>query len=128
MDADFGQIAIATGDTLSASYRQSELTRHLRIPQPNMQLTQLLLRDGRRRINHQILPALRLGERDHVTNRFGFTHHGHDAIQAERDTCVRWCAVLQRVKQKAELGALIFLPDTERGELFGLQFRAMDTH
>ena len=93
-----------------------------------MQLPQLLFRHWRRRIHHQVLAALGLRERDHVANRFRFAHHGDDAIEAEGDPRVRRRTELQRVEQEAELRALVFFTDAQRGELFGLKLGAMDAN
>ena len=61
---------------LSTSHR-------LRIPQPDVQLAQLLLVDRARRVREQALRALGLREGDHVADAFGAGHHRDDAVQAE---------------------------------------------
>ena len=54
--------------------RRSGLLRLPALPQPDVQLAQLLLVDGVRRVREQILRALRLRERDHVADRLRARH------------------------------------------------------
>ena len=80
-----------------------------------MQLAQLLLGDGGGRIDHEVLPALRLGERHHVADLLHAREHRHHAVEAEGDAAVRRGAVGERVEEEAELGALLVGADAERG-------------
>ena len=57
--------------------------------QMDVQLAQLLLVNGRRRLREQVLRALRLGEGDHVADRFGARHQCGDAVDAEGDAKYR---------------------------------------
>ena len=83
-----------------------------------MQLPQLFLIYRRRCIHHQVLSALRFRERNDVADRFGFAHHGDDTVEAEGNTRMRRCAVLQRVEQETEFGALIFFRAAECGKCY----------
>ena len=76
-----------------------------------MQFAQLLFVDVRGGVSQQALGTLRLGEGDHVADRFGAGHHGNDAVKSERQAAVRRGAVLQGVEQEAELGLLLFGAD-----------------
>src|ERR1019366_5094495 len=93
-----------------------------------MQFAQLLLGDRRRSVDQQVLPALRLGKGDDVSNLVDPGHHRHHAIDAERDAAMWWRAILQCIEEEAELLPLILLADSERLEYFGLYFGAMDAH
>src|SRR5512147_437151 len=77
------------------------------LPQPDVQLAQLALGDGRRRAGDEVLATLRLGERDDVANRLRAGHQGHQPVETEGDAAVRRRAVLQRLQQEAELGLLL---------------------
>ena len=64
---------------------------------------QLLIGDGRRRIGHQILRLLGLGEGDHVPNGIGSAQQHHEPVQPERDPAVGRRTIVQRVEQESEL-------------------------
>src|SRR6266480_5960754 len=100
----------------------------LRLAQANVQLAQLLLVHGRRGMREQVLRALGLGKRDDVADRFGARHHGHDAVEAERDAAVRRRAVLERYQQEAEFLLRLFGADRQRAEHLRLHHLAVDTH
>src|SRR5712671_1202298 len=100
----------------------------LRLAQADVQLAQLFLVHGRRRMREQVLRALRLGEGDDVADGFGAGHHGDDPVQAEGDAAVRRRAVLQRLEQKSELLLRFLGSDRKRAEYLGLDFLAMDAH
>ncbi len=72
-------------------------------PQPDMQLTQLLLIDWARRLREQTLRMLRFRESNHVANRIGTGLHRNDVIETEGDAAMLGRAVLQGVEQEAEL-------------------------
>src|SRR3972149_7958570 len=76
----------------------------LLLPQPDMQLAQLLFVDRVRRMGEQALRALGLGKSNHITDRFRPHHHRDNAVEPERNAAVRRRAVLQRLEQKTELG------------------------
>ena len=72
----------------------------------------MLLRDFTRRLGHDALGALGLGEGDDVTNRLP-THHQHDeTIQTKGKARVRRRAVTQRAQQEPELGFRLGLVNT----------------
>ena len=73
-----------------------------------MKVAQLLLGDLGWRFDQQILSALRLRKRDHVADRFNAAHQRNHSVKAERDSAMRWSAILQRVEQEAEFPALVF--------------------
>src|SRR5258708_15564608 len=77
------------------------------VPQFDVQVAQLLLGDGARRLDHQVLAALRLRERDHVADLVHARHQRDEAIQAEGDAAVGRRAVRQRVEQEPELAPLL---------------------
>ena len=83
---------------------------------------------GVRRVDEQVLAALRLRERDHVADRFGAAHQRRDAVEAERDAAVRRRAVGERVEQEAELAPLVLRADAERLEHLRLDLGAVDPH
>ena len=72
----------------------SALNSRLHSTQTNMQFFQLLLIHLGRRLSQQALRALRFGESNHIANGFGTSHHRDQTIEAERETTVRWRAVL----------------------------------
>src|SRR2546428_1890082 len=114
---------------LAASLIHSAFMRStLRLAQANVQLAQLLLVHGRRRMREQALRALGFGKGDHVADGFGARHHGDDAIEAEGDAAVRRRAVLQRLEQKSELLLRFLGPDRKRAEHLRLHFLAVDAH
>src|SRR5438874_1248168 len=94
----------------------------------NVQLAQLLLADRRRRVDEQILAALRFGKCDDVANRIGAAHQRNGAIEPERDAAMRWSAVLERIQQKAEFPPLIFRRNAKCSEHLLLHFRAVNAH
>src|SRR6185503_2436372 len=96
--------------------------RRRRLPQPTVQLAQLPLIDGARRLGQQTLCALRFRERDHIANRIGTGHHRDDAVEPERDPAMRRRAVLKRIKQEAELRARFLGAQLERAEDLALYF------
>src|SRR6058998_1493394 len=100
----------------------------LRLAQANVQLAQLLLVHRRRSMREQVLRALRLGKGDDVADRLGAGHHGHDAVEAERDPAVRRRAVLERFQQEAEFLFRLLGADRKRAEHFRLHFLAVDAH
>ena len=74
---------------------------------PDMQIAQLLLGHRRRRIDQQVLAALRLGEGDHVADLLDAGHQRHQAVEAEGDPAMRRRALSECVEQETELPALI---------------------
>src|SRR5947209_5178565 len=84
-----------------------ELWRSVRCANSDVQLAQLLLRHRRRRIDEEILAALRFRESDHVANRLGAAHKRHHAIEPERNPAMGRSAVLKRIQQETELAPLI---------------------
>ena len=91
-----------------------------------MQLSQLVLRYGRRRVGHQVdgLCALREGNHLAQAGRSGQQHH--NAIQTQRDAAMRRRAVLQRVQEEAEARARLVVADAERVEDHLLHVFAMN--
>src|SRR5205809_3999272 len=73
----------------------------------DVQVAQLLLSHRRRRLDQQILCALRLRESDHVADLLDAGHQRDEPVEAEGDAAVRRRAVLQRFEQKAELLPLL---------------------
>src|SRR5690349_5825170 len=99
------------------------LFRRIRRPHADVQLAQLLLGHGRRRIDQQVLPALRLGERDHVADLLDAGHQRHHPIEPESDASVRRGAVGERIEEEAELLALVLGRDLQRAEHLLLHLR-----
>ena len=93
-----------------------------------MQLAELAFRHGAGGLDHEVLPALRLREGDHVADLVHAGHHRHHAVEAEGDAAVRRSAVRERIEQEAELGARLLVADSERLELLRLHLRAVDPH
>src|SRR5712692_5617959 len=118
----------ATRATATVSQDVTPALRLRRVPQPDMQLAQLLFADRGRRAGQQVLAALRLGESDDVPDRFGARHQGHHAVEAEGDAAVRRRAVLQRIEQEAELRALVLGRDFQGAKHLLLHLLAMDAH
>src|SRR5712692_108400 len=118
----------ATRATATVSQDLTPALRLRRVPQPDMQLAQLLFADRGRRAGQQVLAALRLGEGDDVPDRFGARHQGHHAVEAEGDAAVRRRAVLQRIEQEAELRALVLGRDFQGAKHLLLHLLAMDAH
>jgi len=70
-----------------------------------MQVRELLRVDGRRSAQHQVAPRLRLGEGRHLSNVVLVGEQSDPPLHAEGDSAVRRRAVLEGVKQRAELVA-----------------------
>jgi len=64
-----------------------------------VQFLELVLVDGTRRAQHQVLVALRLWKRDDVTDVLGAREHHHDAIDSRRNASMRRNAVFERIQQ-----------------------------
>ena len=90
-----------------------------------MQVLQLTCIDAARRSGHQTGRGLSLRERYYVANGVCADHHHHQAIDAQRDTTMRWATVTQSVDQEAELD-LCFLTHGEHLEHRLLRFRFMN--
>ena len=91
-----------------------------------MQLPQLPLLHGVRRMREQTLCTLRLRERDHVADRIGAGHQSHDTIEAKGNATMRRCAILQRLQQKPEFRFGFLFADVERAEHFRLHVLPVD--
>jgi hypothetical protein len=87
---------------------------HVRLAKPDVQLAQLALGDGARRFHHHVLPALRLGERDHVADLVDSCHQRDHAVETEGDASVRGCAVGERIEQEPEFRARIFIREDRK--------------
>src|SRR5215813_5034601 len=66
-----------------------------RLDDADMQVLELLGLHFRRRAHHQILRALVLGERDHLTNAVLVGEHADHPVDTWSDAAVRWRAVLE---------------------------------
>src|SRR3546814_10580502 len=93
-----------------------------------MQLTQLLLVDGRWRLRQQALRTLRFREGNDVAYGFSAGHHGYQPIKAEGHAAMRRRSVLQSIEQEAELIARFFRADIQRTEHFALNLGAVNTN
>ena len=93
-----------------------------------MQLAQLFLIDLARCLRQQVLRALRLRKRYYIADRFGASHHRHEPVESERDSAVRWSAVLQGIQQKPEFGARFFRADFQRAKHLALHVFTVDAN
>src|SRR3546814_19186902 len=91
-----------------------------------MQLTQLLLVDGRWRLRQQALRTLRFMKGNDVAYGFSAGHHGYQPIKAEGHAAMRRRSVLQSIEQEAELIARFFRADIQRTEHFALNLGAVN--
>src|SRR4051812_18796672 len=89
----------------------TQCASRVRLPQPDMQFTQLRFINRIRRMRQQTLGALRFGERDNVAYRFSTCHHCNDTVEPERNTAVRGRAILQRLQEKSEFRLGLFSRD-----------------
>src|SRR5258708_36951353 len=69
------------------------------------ELIELFFVDAGRRVRHQVLSGGGLGESDDFANRLFAGEEHHNAVDAERDSAVRWRAISQRVQEKAATAA-----------------------
>src|SRR5690348_16782859 len=102
------------------------LRRLLRRHYLYMQLLQLRRIDGARRAQHQVLVALRLRKRDHVTDVVGAEDGHHQAIDAGRDAAMWRHSILERVEQMAELRVDLFTAHAQDLEDALLELALMD--
>src|SRR6185295_2681851 len=108
LDAFFGN-----GDALHSLLREPWPPGPLLILNPQMELTQLLRVDRRRRSGHQIERVRRLRERDDLPDGRLAGQDRHQAVEAERDAAMRRRPVLERVEEEAEPQPGVVLADPE---------------
>jgi hypothetical protein len=89
-------------------------------------LAQLALVDRRGRAGERVRARCGLREGDHVADRVGSVHEGHDAVQAVGDPAVRRRAEAKRVEQEAEPLLRLIVIDADRGEHAALKTRVVD--
>src|SRR5205085_4294778 len=94
----------------------------------NPQLPQLCLVHRRWRIHHLVARLRRLREWDHITQALAAAQDHNDTVQPERDTAMRWRAVLQRFQEEAEARARLVVTHSQRAEDLRLHILPMDTH
>ena len=80
-----------------------------------------------RRLGEQALPGGGFRERDDVANRFCPREHHHQSIEPERETAVRWGAVLERLHEVTELVLRLFVAQTDGAEDFFLHVSTINT-
>src|SRR5687768_16854517 len=81
-----------------------------------MKVTQLRVRDFRRRLGEQAGRGLGLGEGDYVADRVSARHQHGEAVDAKGDAAMRRRAVLERLEQEAELVLRLLGIDAEHPE------------
>src|SRR5690242_9383014 len=91
------------------------------------QFPQLPLRNRRRRLAHQVGPLRGLREWNHFTDGILAGEDHHQTVEAERNPSVRWCAILQGFKQKAEPPFGFVFAESERRKNLRLYVAAMNT-
>ena len=99
-----------------APSRGSDGLCRLGCAQADMQLAQLFLVHGTRRLGQEALRTLGLGEGDHVADALRTGEQHGDAIHTESDTTVRRRTEAQCGEQEAKLFLGLFILDAERGE------------
>src|SRR5271169_2378889 len=71
--------------------------------QADVQVPQLLLADGGRRVGERTGGGLRLRERDDLADAVGARHQHDEPVEAESDAAVRRRPEPERLEQEAEL-------------------------
>ncbi len=69
-----------------------------------------------------------LGERNDLANVFLARKQCNQAIDAERETRMRWCAEPERIEQETELALLLGDANAKKFEHTALDIAAMDSH
>src|SRR3989441_4213329 len=90
------------------------------------ELAQLRVVHRGRRLGEETDRALRLREGDPLANRVGARQQHDQAVEAEGDPAVRWCAEGERLQQEAEARVRLALRHAEEREHALLHVRAMD--
>src|SRR5687768_13893633 len=96
--------------------RFGESSRFAGPVQPQMEVRELVLPDGRGRAFEERARAGRLRERDDLAQALGAREQHGDTVQPDRDAAVRRSAVLQGLEQKAELRLRLFALGAEHLE------------
>ena len=86
------------------------------LAQADVQFAQLLFVDFAWCVCKQALRTLRLREGDDIADRLGAGHHRDDSVKPEGQSAMRRRAVLERIKQEAELELRFVFSDSERFE------------
>ena len=96
--------------------------------QPEAQVAQLAVVDGRRCVGERILARLRLREGDDLTDVLLAGEQGDEAVDPEGEAGVGRGAVAERLEQEPELALLLLRRDPEQLEDPLLDARTMDPH
>ena len=95
--------------------------------QCDLQLVQLLLGNRGRRAAHHVATGVVLREGDEVADAVGATEERAETVEAEGQTSVRRCAVLEGTHQEAELLLRLLVGEAEGVEHLVLQGAVVDT-
>src|SRR4029077_9459520 len=130
--------ALRTPGSLSASVGQRAHARHpsgappilrrclLGWHHPDVQLVELFLIDRAWGVQHQVLHALRLRERDDIANVVRTGQQHDDAVDSGCDAPMRGHAVLESLEQETEPLANRFVVEAEQLEDATLQVGLVD--
>ena len=95
--------------------------------QRNLQFIQLLLGNRRGRAAHHIAASVVLREGNEVADAVGATEKRAETVEAEGQTSVRRCSVLEGTHQEAELLLSLLVSEAEGVEHLVLQGAVVDT-